>query len=151
VGLGVGAALLWVGLLTQADRLLAQEGGSVRPLADIIKSTPGADAAEVFALYVRGNGLEFYLRRLVSRTENQCDIVLPLDQAQRGRVIDSVETYVRGLGDRPAIGIVNPRELKPGGPLASWHVVATSGRHVLIANDALVRPGSAVPGRSAPD
>ena len=151
LGLAAGAAVLWVGVLTQADRVLVEEGAPVRPLADIIKTTPGADGAQVFAFFVRGNGLEFYLQRLVSRTENQSDIVLPLDESQKQRVIDSIESYVSALGDRPAIGIVNPRELGPGGPLATWHVLGTSGRHVLIANDALVQPGSARPVTATPD
>jgi 4-amino-4-deoxy-L-arabinose transferase-like glycosyltransferase len=139
LGLGLAAAVLWVGLLTQADRLLAEEGGPVRPLTDIIKATPGADAAEVFAIDVRGNGLEFYLQRLVSRTENQSDIVLPLSEEQRRRVISSINSYVSSVAAKPAIGIVNPDELKPGSPLATWRVLAVAGRHVLIANDALLQ------------
>jgi 4-amino-4-deoxy-L-arabinose transferase-like glycosyltransferase len=142
IGLGLGAALLWNGLMTQADRLMVEEGGSVRPLARMIQSTPGAAAAHVFALYVRGNGLEFYLQRLVSRTENQCDVVLPLNESQQRRVIISAEDYVNGVRDEPAIGIVNPREIGPDGMLAAWHVLATAGRYVLVANDALLKPGS---------
>ena len=138
IALACGAAVLWVGVLTQADSLLVEEGASVRPLAEIIKRTPGTDTAQVFAVAVRGNGLEFYLQRLVSRTKKQSDIVLPPDEANRRRVIGSAELYLKTLGDRPAIGIVNPRELKPGGLFVTWHVLGRAGRHTLVANDALL-------------
>jgi hypothetical protein len=134
VALGCGAAVLWMGFSTQADRLLVEEGASVRPLTDIVKRMPGADAAQIFALGVRHNGLEFYLQRFVSRSVEQSDIVLPPDLDQRRRVIDSVGNYFEALGNVPAVGIVNLRDLEALS--ATWHVLGRSGRCALVANDA---------------
>ena len=143
LALGCGATLLWVGLVTQADRLLVEEGGSVRPLARIIERMPGADSTEVFAYQVRANGFGFYLRRLISRTREQSAIVLPVEESQKARVIDSIEDYLDRLGSRPALGVVGPKALKPDGLFATWQVLGRSGRYVLIANDAATERGAA--------
>jgi 4-amino-4-deoxy-L-arabinose transferase-like glycosyltransferase len=151
LALGGGATVLWVGLLTQADRLLVTEGASVRPLARIIETMPAAATAEIFAFQVRGNGLEFYLRRLVRRTKKQSAIVLPPSKEQRRRVITSLESYPSGLGLRPALGLVSPKALKPGGQFAAWHVLGRSGRYALVANDAFLQaPGSDASAEVAP-
>ncbi len=135
LALGCGATVLWVGLLTQADRLLVGEGASVRPLARIIAEMPAAASAEIFAFQVRGYGLEFYLQRLVSRTKKQSAIVLPPSSEQRRRVISSPETYPSTVAGRRALGLVGPKAVAPNGPFASWRVLGRSGRHVLIASD----------------
>lgn len=139
LALGYGATVLWVGVLTQADRVLVTEGASVRPLARIIETMPGAASAEIFAFQVRGHGLEFYLRRLVSRTEPQSAIVLPPSQEQRPRLITSPETYPSALGHRPAVGLISPKALKPDGLFAGWHVLGRSGRYALVANHAFAQ------------
>jgi len=139
LALGCGATMLWVGLVTQADRLLVTEGGSVRPLARIIETMPGAVSAEVFAYEVRGNGLEFYLQRLVRRTENQSSIVVPPSRGQKSRLITSPESYLDELGNRPAAALVSPKALTPNGSFADWHVLGRSGRHALVANDAFAQ------------
>lgn len=109
-GLSCAAALLWMSLTTQSDRLLMDDGASVRPLAEIIQATAGADGAQILAVSTRAHSLEFYLQRLVSRTENQSDLVLPLSEEQSSRVIRSVKDYVRPLAAVPAIGIVGTKE-----------------------------------------
>jgi len=141
LALGGGATILWVGLVTQADRLLVAEGGSVRPLARIVEMMPCALSAEIFAYEVRGNGLEFYLQRLVSRTENQSSIVLPPSEGQKSRLITSPRSYLGELGNRPAVALVSPKALTPSGSFASWHVLGRSGRHALVANDAACASG----------
>ncbi len=150
LALGCGAILLWVGLFTQADRILVQEGGSVRPLVRMIEATPGADGAEVFALGVRGNGLEFYLQRLVSRTEAQSSIVLPVNKAQDRRLIHSQQSFLSTMGPRPAVGLVAPSFQDPGGTVPGWHVLGRSGRHLLIANDGFLAKGSPLDSQVVP-
>ena len=143
LALGCGATMLWVGLMTQADRLLVMEGASVRPLARMIASAHAATATEVFALEVRGNGLEFYLQRLVSRTEEQSSIVLLPGEDQKPRAITSPQTYLGELGARPAAGLISPKALAPDGSFPGWHVLGRSGRYALVANDAFEQAAGA--------
>ncbi len=138
----IPAAACWLALAALAppfnDTLRQQ--ASVRSLAATLAAQPGADGARVFACEVRAHGLEFYLRRLVSATRGQADIVLPPVAAQRARLFDSPKSMEREFSaGAPAFGLVRTHRLGETFPAERWSVLAQAGDFRLIANRSAAR------------
>jgi hypothetical protein len=133
------ASLLWivsVKVLPFCNDNLRQQA-SVRALAARIEDR-GDPRARIFACEVRAHGLEFYLRRLVSASEAQSDIVLPPDLAQRTRLLpqsDQCEAAILNdalVNHVSAIGVIRASQFGRKFTPSRWEVVDQAGDFLLI-------------------
>jgi hypothetical protein len=133
------ASLLWivsVKVLPFCNDNLRQQA-SVRALAARIEER-GDPRARIFACEVRAHGLEFYLRRLVSASEAQSDIVLPPDLAQRTRLLpqsDQCEAAILNdalVNHVSAIGVIRASQFGRKFTPSRWEVVDQAGDLLLI-------------------
>jgi hypothetical protein len=120
-----------------------RQQASVRTLAAVLERQPDAEHAEVFACEVRAHGFAFYLRRLVSATRGQADIVLPTSASQEARVLESPAALERAFaGHEHAIGIVRKERYEKTFDTHGWRVLAKAGDFLLISNPAVARHAS---------
>ncbi len=137
--LGVG---LWLLLFSQADRLNDRFGrqASVKSLAALVKSRPDYAAAAVFTWRVRAHGFEFYLGRTVGATRADADVVLPLNDEQRFRLVEDQAQLLSGLAaNRPAYGLMRRPDFEREFKTLGWSEIGRAGEFVLATN-ALTTP-----------
>ena len=143
--IAIPAACCWVAAAAVLplfnDRL--QQQASVRTLAAVLERQPDAAQARVFACEVRAHGFTFYLRRLVSTTQRQADIVLPTSAPQQARVFESAEALERAFaGHERAYGIVRTERYETTFDSHNWLVLARAGDFLLLSNRAVAPDAS---------
>jgi 4-amino-4-deoxy-L-arabinose transferase-like glycosyltransferase len=112
-----------------------KQQASVRALAENLERQTDATQAEVFACEVRAHGFDFYLRRLVSATRDQSDIVLPASISQQKRLFESPESLEEAFANRKsAYGIVRRQRFERTFGSHGWIVLAKAGDFYLISN-----------------
>ena len=122
-----------------------QQQASVRTLAAMLERQPDAGQADVFACEVRAQGFGFYLRRLVSTTRSQADVVLPASPAQEARLFESpAELEQAFAGPRRAYGIVRTKRFEQTFDSREWPVLAKAGDFLLITNRPATPPAATV-------
>lgn len=138
--------LVAFGLMPWADPWLRQSA-DMRSLVETIQKQPDADTALIFASGVRAHGLEFYLRKLVTVTEADADIVLPLNAAQQARVVKSDQNCAILFSDRPAYGLVRLKNFEAEFAPRGWTRLDQAGDFILTGNAELRARGLAVRGK----
>lgn len=140
--------ILWLAIAAYAPFFESKLGRqtSVRYLARVAESHPDAVGARFFTSGARVHGMEFYLKRLVTTTKADADIVLPLDVEESARVFKNskalAKEFTRGKKE-PAIGITEKELYGPVFKVDEWHEIAASGDFLLISN-APARQGAVV-------
>ncbi len=130
-------AIIVAGLMPWANPWLRQQA-DVRPLVKTIRKQPNANTTAVFADRVRAHGVEFYLRKLISITERDADIVLPMDAEQKARAVKNGEKCAELFKSRPAYGIIRSGSFKRDYAPLGWTILDQSGDFVLIGNAELL-------------
>ena len=133
----IAVLLILAGLMSWSDPWMGQQA-SVRSLVRTIRKQPDADAAVFFSSGVRAHGFEFYLRQLVSVTEHQADIVLPLSKEQQARVVKPGEDCAKLFSTRPAYGLVRIESFEKDFAPVGWTKLDQAGDFVLVGNAALI-------------
>jgi len=115
-----------------------QQQASVRHLASRIQERRLENCPQVFACGVRAHGLEFYLRRVVTASEAQSDIVLSPNAAQQQRLLPAPAKCEATLLERAsanrgtAIGLVRRQEFERNFHRERWDIVDRAGDFLLI-------------------
>ncbi len=142
--ISLAAAAGWLWAVSQADRFndLLGAQSSVRPLARQVLQAADFDRATLFVVDARLHGWEFYLRRPVSVTRADSDIVLPLTPEQQHRLLPLPEQSADLLERRaPAYGLVRARNFTAQFSTNRWVVLGRASDYFLIATrDAALAP-----------
>ncbi|MEO8352516.1 MAG: glycosyltransferase family 39 protein, partial [Chthoniobacteraceae bacterium] len=117
-----------------------KQQASLRDLIRPLATEPGLRTARIYAVEVRSHGLEFYLRRLVSATEQQSDIVLEPTSAERRRLISS-DHFKSGAiepkpGESPVFVLTRRGRAQKSFPLERWSRHGTAGDFILLKSRA---------------
>jgi hypothetical protein len=122
-------------ITSQADRLLLSHRATLRHLALSMAPHVRDPSIPVFILDSRLNSIEFYLQRLVSRTADESDVVLPLDPDQEQRITSQPAAYlerIRTGGLAYVLAGLSRGETDPR--LANWHIVARDRNYAVLAS-----------------
>lgn len=136
-------AIIAAGLMPWANPWMRQQA-DVGLLVQTIQKQPDADTAAVFADGVRAHGVEFYLRKLIHITENEADIVLPMNAEQRARAVKDGENCAELFKSRPAYGVIRSKSFKRKYAPLGWKILDQSGDFVLVGNSDLLARDPAV-------
>lgn len=134
----LAASILTMLLLcsSQVDGVLLGGNASMKPLAEqILQADKGGTPARVFMCSLRSNGMEFYLQRLVDRTEKSSDVVLPMDEETSARIVndDVAWRHVKALSKMNAFVVVKESLFLENAVYRNWEVRGKSGTCVLIS------------------
>lgn len=145
--ISVTTAAGWLWAMGQADRVNNFLGAqaSIRALAQQVLNAPDLDRATFFVVDARLHSWEFYLRRTVSVSLSDSDVVLPLTAEQKDRLLPNPKESAALLeGRAPAYGLVGARTFATRFPTNNWAVLGRAGAYYLIAtrDAALAQPGS---------
>jgi hypothetical protein len=135
--LATGSIAMWLAVNTEIneENSMLRQQASVRPLARKLLGQPDLDRALVFSAEARVHGLEFYLRRCVSTTRDDADIVLDVEPSQQPRLLKNVGWCATELlAGQPAYGLVRTGRFEEKFAPLGWREVARSGDFVLVAN-----------------
>jgi hypothetical protein len=129
--------LIAAGLMPWGNPWMLQQA-EVGSLVKTLQKQAHADTATIFASGVRAHGLEFYLGKLVSVTEKDADIVLPMNAEQLARVVKNGQNCAKLFKNRPAYGIVRAKKYQRDFAPLGWTLLDQSGDFVLTGNAELL-------------
>ncbi len=136
VGISLTTLVGWLWVATQADRVNDLLGAqpSIRALAQQVKQAPDVDRAALFVVDARLPSWSFYLQRHVSVSLADSDVVLPLTQEQKERLLpESLKCPALLESRAPAYGIVPDIEYGLLFSTNRWIVLDRAGSFRLIA------------------
>ncbi len=140
----LSTVLVWlagVENMTKLNDSLEQQA-SVKPLAALLRTAPDFDRAAIFACEVRAHGWEFYLGRLTHMTRDDADVVLPLTDEQKSRMIKNpARCEATMLPHSPAYGLVRVERFARSFTPEKWKVLADAGDFLLIGTQDTALPG----------
>lgn len=133
-----GAAALWVlaaACMPLVNDALRQQA-TLRSLAHLIDADPLSKGAKVYAVEIRGHGLEFYLGRLVYTTVGQADIVLPVEGEAATRLIEGKRFKARSIeparGEAPVYAVTRTGKAEKDFLAERWTEMGRAGDFVLL-------------------
>ena len=146
--ISLAASVGWLWTVNQADRVndLLGAQSSIRPLARQVLRAADFDRATFFVVDARLHGWEFYLRRPVSVTLADSDVVLPLTPEQQERLLPDAKqsAEIAKILERraPAYGLIRARSYAKEFSTNHWVVLGQASHYYLIAtrDAALARP-----------
>ena len=136
IGISLTTLVGWLWVATQADRVNDLLGAqpSIRPLARLVGQAPDLERAALFVVDARLPGWSFYLQRHVSVSLADSDVVLPLTEEQKERLLPEALKCPALLESRaPAYGIVPDIEYGLLFSTNRWVVLDRAGSFRLIA------------------
>lgn len=126
----------WLWAMSQADRVnnLLGTQASIRALANQVRNAPDFQRATLFVVDARLHSWEFYLRRPVSVTLTDSDVVLPLTAEQKDRLLPDSDKSIAILEHRaPAYGLVKSKYFARRFSTNHWAVLGRAGSFSLVS------------------
>ena len=133
----MSTVVVWLACVENLDKLSdhLEQQASVKPIAEHLRTASDFDRATIFACEVRAHGWEFYLERLTHMTRVDADVVLPLTDEQRGRMIAKPSQCSEEMLKRaPAYGLVRSERFRRSFPKDQWTVLENAGDFLLIGS-----------------
>lgn len=127
--------LMLLMLVSQADQFFVADSMPMKRVAAFIQQNEKGMPAPVFMCGLRSNGMEFYLQRLVQRTQTASDVVLVLNPDAQARIIDEDKAadHVRSLAKIPSYIFLKERRFLKDPIFKDWQVCGHFGKCVLLS------------------